>query len=827
MKKLHVFLLLFFTASALFVTAQDTVYFKNGLMANGLHRYGREALYTDLLAYQLYTHTLQQPRENGVLAEKAGQQEIKWVAVTADSLNNFRMPLQPGMRGRGMGFFNSGYLYVTYTADKEKKALLNTMGSSSVYVNGALHTGDPYASGWLYIPIKLKKGLNEFYIRSGFRTTASLVFPVKPVNLNTEDPTLPVIGSQNNNALLQGAVVVINTSSKPLQHVKIKSNVAGNEMVSDLPVIPAMSTRKVPFSFNAGHVAQKGMYEMTLLLTDGNKTLDEKHVSIEVVGQDEPYSNTFVSAIDGSLQYYAVTPQSGANTVNAALFLSVHGAGVEAIGQARAYKPKDWGILVAATNRRPRGFNWEDWGRLDAMEVLNIAKEKFNPDPQRIYLTGHSMGGHGTWFLGAAYPELWAAIAPSAGYPTLKEYGSHDGKIPDSTSSAVEKILLQAGNQSDVVQLAENYKPLGVYIFHGDSDRVVSVNYARQMRKVLADFHTDFAYKEYPGGSHWFSNESVDWPPLFNFFKSHTILPDSAVNTIDFKTSSPGISSSYRWATIQQQTLPLQFSRIQLSRNLAAKTITGSTGNVQTLKLNVGQFGAGASITVTLDSLAPLLYTVSNAADSIWLQKQNNRWQVAKVPGIDEKGPQRYGTFKEAFNHNMVFVYGTKGNKAENEWAFNKARYDAETWYYRGNGAVDIIADKVYDADQYAGRNVILYGNASTNAVWQILLTDAPVQVSRNHVRAGANAWSGDDLAVYFTWPIKNSPLTSVGVVAGTGLKGMNAANANQYFAGGSGFPDYMIFRFDMLRDGSQAIELAGFFDNSWQMDVKNQAGGE
>ncbi|HRN56213.1 MAG TPA: alpha/beta hydrolase, partial [Agriterribacter sp.] len=177
--------------------------------------------------------------------------------------------------------------------------------------------------------------------------------------------------------------------------------------------------------------------------------------------------------------------------------------------------------------------------------------------------------------------------------------------------------------------------------------------------------------------------------------------------------------------------------------------------------------------------------------------------------------------------HNMVFVYGTKGNKAENEWAFNKARYDAETWYYRGNGAVDIIADKAYDADHYAGRNVILYGNASTNAVWQILLTDAPVQVSRNHVRAGANAWSGDDLAVYFTWPIKNSPLTSVGVVAGTGLKGMNAANANQYFAGGSGFPDYMIFRLDMLRDGSRAIELAGFFDNHWQMDKNNQAGSE
>ncbi|WP_152269217.1 carboxylesterase family protein [Agriterribacter humi] len=825
MKKLHIFLLLFLTAPVLFVTAQDTVYFKNGLMASGLHRYGREALYTDLLAYQLYNNTLQQPRESSIAGVNDEQQEVKWVGVNADSLNSFRMPRQNGMRRQG--FFNSGYLYLTYTADKEKTALLNTRGGSSVYVNGEPHTGDPYASGWLYIPIQLKKGLNEFYIRSGFRTTASLIFPVKSVGLNTEDPTLPVVVLQNNNASLQGAVVVINSSSKPVRNLKIKSSIAGNETVTALPVVPAMSTRKVAFSFNATQVIQKGKQEMKLVLTNGNKTLDEKDIFIEAVEQGEPYSNTFVSAIDGSLQYYAVTPQSGSNTTNAALFLSVHGAGVEAIGQARAYKSKDWGTLVAATNRRPRGFNWEDWGRLDAMEVLNIAKKKFNPDPQRIYLTGHSMGGHGTWFLGATYPELWAAIAPCAGYPTLKEYGSHDGKIPDSTNSLTEKILLQAGNQSDVIKLAENYRPLGVYIFHGDSDRVVSVNYARQMKKVLADFHPDFAYKEYPGGSHWFSNESVDWPPLFNFFKSHTILPDSAVNTIDFKTSSPGISSSYRWAAIQQQIAPLQFSRIQLNRNIAAKTITGSTENVQTMKLAVGQFGKGASITITLDSLASLHYSINSAEDSIWLKKQNDQWQIAAAPGAEQKGPQRYGTFKESFNHNMVFVYGTKGNKAENEWAFNKARYDAETWYYRGNGAVDIIQDKEYNTSEYAGRNVIIYGNASTNSAWSLLLNDSPVQVSRNHVSAGANAWSGDDLAVYFTRPIKNSPMNAVGVVAGTGLKGMNAANANQYFAGGSGFPDYMIFRLDMLRDGSQAIELAGFFDNNWQMDVKNQAGGK
>ena len=176
------------------------------------------------------------------------------------------------------------------------------------------------------------------------------------------------------------------------------------------------------FSVYAQSIKTKGKYECRLILINKNSVLDETKINLEAVAPTEKHSNTFVSNIDGSLQYYAVAPQIDPKK-GSALFLSVHGAGVEAIGQARAYQSKDWGTLVAATNRRPRGFNWEDWGRIDALEVLHLAKEKFHPDPQRIYLTGHSMGGHGTWFLGATYPDKWAAIAPCAGYPTLKARG--------------------------------------------------------------------------------------------------------------------------------------------------------------------------------------------------------------------------------------------------------------------------------------------------------------------------------------------------------------------------------------------------------------------
>jgi len=788
--------------------AQDTSWFTHGLAIAGVHHYGREALYTDQLVYRMYTNTLATPAagsSSGIPDGKGG--EIKWQAMEADSLKRFR--------GRQFG---GGYIYFTYTAPKETTALLNISGAGTVFFNGVPHAGDANASGWLYIPVNVKKGLNELYVRMAFQLTAKIIFPATPVQLNTEDPTLPAIVQGAANNALQGAIVVINAGNRDLAGLQIKSVVAGKETITPLPMVTRMSTRKCAFTFDASAVTASGDVSCRVTLISNGKQLDEKIITIASVDATDKYSNTFTSAIDGSLQYYAVTPQVPAAKGPSALFLSVHGAGVEAIGQARAYRQKDWGTLVAATNRRPRGFNWEDWGRLDALEVLAIAKEKFTPDPQHIYLTGHSMGGHGTWFLGATYPDKWAGIAPCSGYPTLKEYGSADGAIPAEGASITEQMLLRASNQSDVVKLAGNYKSFGIYILHGDSDKVVPVKYARQMRGVLAGFHADMSYYEYPGGEHWFGSQSVDWPPLFDFLKWHIRPADSAVNNIDFTTASPGISASYRWASVLQQLHPLQYSRIVLNRNKTKKWISGKTENVRVLQLALADWPAGAVLGIALDSTGTVKYTTKTASDSICLIKENDQWRIGAKPGIDAKGPQRYGTFKDPFNNRMIFVYGTKGTKEENEWSFNKARYDAETWYYRGNGSMDIIPDKEYNSQQYAGRNVIIYGNAASNSIYNVLLKDCPVRVERNSIIAGDRSFTGDDLAAYFVWPMKGAPNTSVGVIAGTGLKGMMAANANQYFAGASGFPDFMIFRLGMLQNGAAAIDMTGFFDNDWKL---------
>jgi hypothetical protein len=256
--------------------------------------------------------------------------------------------------------------------------------------------------------------------------------------------------------------------------------------------IPPLGIYKAPFVLRPPRSKQSNTCSVTLEAVDrsGRKSSPARaQVNLRVRRPDQTYMRTFVSEIDGSVQYYAVNPASSSPKVETplanaetrpALFLSLHGAGVEARGQAEAYSPKTWGPIVCPTNRRPYGFDWEEWGRWDAMEVLALAKARYRPDPGRIYLTGHSMGGHGTWQLGALLPDQFAAIGPSAGWIS---FGSYANPNRSPATNAMQQMLLRAAAASDTLLMATNYLQEGVYILHGGADDNVPVREAREMRK--------------------------------------------------------------------------------------------------------------------------------------------------------------------------------------------------------------------------------------------------------------------------------------------------------------------------------------------------------
>jgi poly(3-hydroxybutyrate) depolymerase len=786
---------------------------REALVIEPVGRFRRSAVHTDAIEARLVADAWTRPRAGDVVELPDGTKRVWTEAMAGDD---------GWLKGDAL---RGGYVHYTVDSESDRIMILHARGHSLVYVNGEPRGGDPYNLGFVRLPVKLRSGTNELLFRVGRgRLWARLTEPRAQIMIAAGDRTLPDLIVGEDWGVL-GAVVIINATEGLLEGLTLAT--AGDGLATRetaVPSIPPLTVRKVPFWCGGAVPAEPQTRDVRLRLSrlaEGRpRVIDETTVRLRVRRPADRHQRTFTSAIDGSVQYYAVTPigreEDGGD--RPALFLTLHGAGVQGSRQAQVYGPKDWGHVVAPTNRRPYGFDWEDWGRLDALEVLQNVLRRYNIDRQRVYLTGHSMGGHGVWQVGATFPDKFAAIGPSAGWVSFFSYaGAARYEDPDP----VETILARATSPSDTLLLARNYLHHGVYILHGEKDDNVPVEQGRLMNETLAAFHPDLVYHEEPGAGHWWGDQCCDWPAMFEFFEARSRPPTAAVNHVEFVTASPGVSAWSHWVGIEAQTKPLVPASVVIDLDRKRQRFEAITDNVAVLSLKLDHLSPGEPIQVTIDGQELSSIDWPAETKQIWLSPDDEQWSAsADPPPPGMKGPHRYGPFKDAFRHHVLFVYGTSGNARENTWAFNKARYDTETFLYRGNGSVDVIADRDFDAGSEPDRSVILYGNAETNAAWGNLLGDGPVQVGRGSIRIGPRRIGGDDLACLFIRPRPGSDTACVGAVSGSGLVGMRLTDRLPYFVSGVAYPDCTVIGPEMLSEGSAGVRVAGFFGLDWSVET-------
>ncbi|MGB0716751.1 MAG: prolyl oligopeptidase family serine peptidase [Phycisphaerae bacterium] len=823
------------------------------LVIEPVGRYGRYAIHKDSVEKQIVDGTWRIPQVADVVRAANGDLR-QWKQVSTNANGELKLA---ALRG--------GYAWTTVNVDQPMIAILEAAGHSIVYVNGTPRVGDPYATGWNRIPVQLKSGENHFlfHCRRGF-LRAKLSEPPAFAFLNKRDTTTPDLRRRGETTTQKGrdfywaGIPVINATAETLDNLMIETTFLPDEsdeepgtntdrarytsMVSRVDVlpIPPMASRKAPMTlFDLAQSDRKKETLIVKLLQKGSRAdefevLHQVELDLRVRDEDQWYKRTFISDIDGSVQYYTVVPQtrpeSNESTTDdgeaksdmPGLILSLHGASVEATNQAAAYRAKDWAHIVAPTNRRPYGFDWEDWGRWDALEVLKHAEEELKTDPQRTYLTGHSMGGHGTWHLGTLFPGRFAAIAPSASWVSFRSYA---GQQPEKEDPR-DQMLNRAASASDTLARKMNLVDRGVYVLHGDEDNNVPVEQARIMRTELAGFHADFAYYERKNAGHWWGNQCMDWPPLMEFLKQRSLPKSEEEERVLFYTPSPAVSASRAWVSVVSQQHPLAISSVDLRRSLEKRSIVGTTDNIGVFVIDLKAAGlqqqteSDQPIRLTLDGQRLTLDGTASQADKIWLSRFDGQWQTQDAPDPTQKNPQRYGPFKEAFNNRFMLVYGTTGTPAENEWALNRARLDAESFGYRGNGAPEILPDWQLDAEATSDRNIILYGNEDTNMAFDLVIENSPVRIGNQAVTLGDRNVEDDDLACLFIRPRKNSEHASVGVVGGTGLEGMRLTDRIPYFVSGAGFPDCLLIESSVLTDGVDGVLATGFFGIDWTIET-------
>jgi poly(3-hydroxybutyrate) depolymerase len=802
--------------------APGEIVIRQAVAVSGVSRGGRVPFAEDAVLSQIVRGTWQPPKAGDSVSLPDGSMRA-WETVSAGADGTFT--------GRALA---GGYVYAAVASPEERICLLEAPGSTVAYVNGEPHAGDPYSYGYLRLPVRLKKGTNHLLFVAGRGRLKARLLPVAaPLVWNTDDSTLPDF-RVGQTETLWAAVPLINTTDRTLKGLKVQASVTGGRTIeTTLSPLPPMTVRKVGFRIEPPRDIVAGTVSVSLRIVGGEKGTPPAETTLTLRSRkpDETFKQTFLSDIDGTVQYFAVNPARKPSPANA-FVLSLHGASVEAIGQADAYSGKDGITLVAPTNRRPYGFDWEDWGRLDALEVLSVAKKQFPHDPARTFLTGHSMGGHGTWSVGSLFPDRFAVIGPSAGWISFATYGG--GRRPGAAETpldAVTSLVRRAANQHDTFAWSENLLQQRIYIVHGDADDNVPVTEARRMRERLTEInHPRVEWHEEKGAGHWWDDdktpgaECVDWRPLFALFETERLSPGSW-NEVHFTTVNPAVSGVNRWLRIEQQEKSLLPSSVRLTWNRNDGTITGATQNVVALTVETTRLPGEKPLNRFVLDGQTVEVPVALARGAAALRRVAGKWQVApKGIPAGEKNAGRGGPFKQAFNHRFVLVYGTAGTPEENAWSYARARYDAESFLYRGNGSPDVIADRDYDERTMRDRSVILYGNADTNRLWNRLLKDSPVQVRRGVVRVGARETAGANLACVFLRPKPGSDRASVGVIAATGAEGFRLTERLPYFTSGAAFPDWVIAEPTVLTDTRRGVVAAGYFGNDWGLTTGESA---
>ena len=118
-----------------------------------------------------------------------------------------------------------------------------------------------------------------------------------------------------------------------------------------------------------------------------------------------------------------------------------------------------------------------------ALAALEESIKEFNGDPERIYLSGFSLGAHVVWKIAASNPAKFAALMPVAGRVVPYESES----LPDLS----------------YVNVAKELGSTPVWVFHGAKDDSVPVDFARKIVKTLEENgNKNVRYTEYADEGH-------------------------------------------------------------------------------------------------------------------------------------------------------------------------------------------------------------------------------------------------------------------------------------------------------------------------------------
>jgi len=239
------------------------------------------------------------------------------------------------------------------------------------------------------------------------------------------------------------------------------------------------------------------LFTLILLFSLLSCAITRRH-ALKVTGQTpHKFQQTLKKTV--SLNYLLHLPQDySTSKKDYPLILFLHGAGergddlelVKIHGIPKIVEQQKDFPFIAISPQCPIDRWWVDPWLIEALNALvDKITGKYRVDESRVYLTGLSMGGFGTWALSMMYPEKFAAIAPICG-----------GGMP---------------------WMAFRIKDVPVWAFHGAKDPVVPIQRSEEIVEALKKVGGNIKFTIYPDAGHDSWTETYNNPELYQWFLEH------------------------------------------------------------------------------------------------------------------------------------------------------------------------------------------------------------------------------------------------------------------------------------------------------------------
>jgi dienelactone hydrolase len=441
-------------------------------------------------------------------------------------------------------------------------------------------------------------------------------------------------------------------------------------------------------------------------------------------------------------------------------------------------------------------------GDSDVVHAIAEAKRLFNVDEDRVYLTGDSMGGWGTWNIATRHPDLFAAIAPVFGG---SDYHSQMSEEDLAKLSSLDRFF---NEKRSTWALADGLLNIPIFIHHGDADQSVNVEYSRWAARLLQRWGYDVRYHEFPGRVHEAlesqnGNMSIEW------FLEHRRNPNP--RRVRIRSAELRNASAY-WAHVLQAASPLAFMAVDaevVDRNV----IRLDTDNVLEIALSPSA--------ALVDAAKPVKIVWNGSAQEKRLQNGELRLTAADYqPAPLHKNVRLPGSIADFTATPFAIVIGTVSKDPEMvALCRKKADSFIAAWRDWQKQSPRVFQDtEIKDADM-AKYSLLLVGGPEANRATAQLAAKLPLQIAANQVTIDGKTFAATDAAVQMLYPNPLNPERYVWIAAGTSTDGM-------YFTAlspqGLSEWDYVVVdgRIPAYKQSASSLDtkvVSGMFDYNWR----------